>query len=355
MLTRRTTLAAAAFLPAALMGATNRERKPIRYLQIGTGHAHANKIEVYDKSPEWEVIGIVEEDPVLLEKAKENPIFGKHRFLSLEEGMNSSDLKVVGVETEVRDLLRYARMAVEAGCHVHLDKPAGDSLDEYRAIMKSADEQKLVVQMGYMYRFNPAVQLLHRMIEAGWLGEVFETHAVMSKMMPASDRLQVAEFSGGTMFELGCHIIDLTIGVLGRPDRVVAHPRQVLGTDSLMDNMLAVFEYPKATATVRSSAVEVEGGARRHFSVCGTEGSFHIQPLDRPSVTLSLSKARSFEDGGRVFPKGTSEIKFEPPYSRYEGDADDLASIVRGEKENPYPSSHDLAVQEAMLAAAAML
>ena len=156
------------------------------------------------------------------------------------------------------------------------------------------------------------------------------------------------------MFELGCHIIDLTIGVLGRPDRVVAHPRRVVDGDALMDNMLAVFEYSKATATVRSSAVEVEGGSRRHFSVCGTEGSFHIQPLDRPSVTLSLSKDRTFGEGGKVYPKGTSEIQFEPPYARYEGDAVDLAAIVRGEKENPYPSSHDLAVQEAVLAASGM-
>ncbi len=354
MMTRRETLAAAAFLPSALIGAPGSSRKPLRYLQIGTGHAHANKIEVYEESEEWEVVGIVEEDPTLLEKAKKNPVFGKHRFLSLEEGLSTPDLKVVGVETEVRDLLRYARIAVEAGCHVHLDKPAGHSLEDYRGMMKSADEKKLVVQMGYMYRFNPAVLLLHRMLEAGWLGEVFETHAVMSKLMAPADRLRIAEFAGGTMFELGCHIIDLTIGVLGRPDRVVAHPRRVVDGDALMDNMLAVFEYSKATATVRSSAVEVEGGSRRHFSVCGTEGSFHIQPLDRPSVTLSLSKDRTFGEGGKVYPKGTSEIQFEPPYARYEGDAVDLAAIVRGEKENPYPSSHDLAVQEAVLAASGM-
>ncbi len=354
MMTRRKTLAAAAFLPAALMGAAGGDRKPLRYLQIGTGHAHANKISVYQKSGDWEVVGIVEEDPALLEKAKQNPVFNQHRFLTLEEGLNTPELKVIGVETEVRELLRYARIAVEAGCHVHLDKPAGNSLEDYRGIMKAADEKNLVVQMGYMYRFNPAVLLLHRMLAAGWLGEVFETHAVMSKVMPPADRLQVAEFPGGTMFELGCHIIDLTLGVLGRPDRITAHPRRVVESDALMDNMLAVFEYPKATATVRSTAIEVEGGSRRHFSVCGTEGSYHIQPLDRPSVTISLSKERTFGEGGRVYPKGTSEIKFDPPYARYEGDAADLAAVVRGEKENSYPSSHDLAVQEAVLAASGM-
>lgn len=358
MTTRRRFLTAAATLPVAASGIARAAApaKPIRYLQIGTGHAHANKVEAYAESRDWEVVGIVEEDPALLEAARKSPLYGKFPFLSLEEGLKTPELKVVGVESEVRDLLRYARLAVDRGYHVHLDKPAGASMAEYRELMKVADEKGLVVQMGFMYRFNPAVQLLHRMLQAGWLGEVFETHAVMSKVIPPRDRQTLDEFPGGTMFELGCHIIDLTVSVLGKPDKVVPFPRRSLETpdDTLMDNMLAVFEYPKATATVRTTGLEVEGFSRRHFTVCGTEGTFHIQPLDRPVVTLSLSQERRFGEGERVFPKGTSTVEFATPYERYVGDAADLAAIVRGEKKNPYPSDHDLAVQEAVLAAAAM-
>ena len=71
-------------------------------------------------------------------------------------------------------------------------------------------------------------------------------------------------------------------------------------------------------------------------------------------MTISLSQERRFGEGERVFPKGTSRVTFERPYERYVGDAADLAAIVRGEKKNPYPSSHDLAVQETVLAAALM-
>jgi len=356
MLTRRNLLAAAAGSFPALTGLTAEGKKPLRYLQIGVGHAHASKISVYAGSRDWEVVGIVEEDPELLQKAKSNPVYQPFPFFTLEEALNLPDLDVIGVETRVRDLLRYARVAVDKGCHVHLDKPAGADLAEYRTLMHSADRNGLVVQMGYMFRFNPAVQLMHRMLRAGWLGEVFETHAVMSKQMPAADRKAVGEFTGGTMFELGCHIIDLTVGVLGRPEKVHSHPRRVLATadDSLTDNMLAVFEYPGATATVRSTALEVEGFSRRQFTVCGTDGTVHVQPLDRPSVTISLSKERRFEGEDHVYPRGTSEIRFETPYPRYVGDAADLAATVRGEKENSYPSSQDLAVQETVLAAAAM-
>src|SRR6056297_3675721 len=202
---RRTFLSAAAALPAA--GFASSPKPSLKYLQIGIGHPHANKIQVYEESDDWEVVGIVEEDPELLAKAKEHPTYRDFPFLTLEEGLNVEGLSTIGIETEVRDLLKYASIAVNEGFHVHLDKPAGASFPEYREIMKRADESQLVVQMGYMYRFNPAILLLHRMLEEGWLGEIFETHAVMSKVMPPASRQVVDEFSGGTMFELGCHLI----------------------------------------------------------------------------------------------------------------------------------------------------
>jgi hypothetical protein len=94
--------------------------------------------------------------------------------------------------------------------------------------------------------------------------------------------------------------------------------------DGLLDNMLAVLTCPRATATVKSSALEVEGFARRHLVVCGTEGTVHIQPLDSPSARVSLSRAR----GG--YRKGTQEVTF-PRYTRYVGDA------VSGTRRAPGP------------------
>src|SRR5690606_12546925 len=147
--------------------------------------------------------------------------------------------------------------------HVHLDKPAGASLEDYRSLLERADRAGRVVQMGYMYRFNPAVQMLRRVLQAGWLGEVFEVHAGMSKVIPPRERQVLDEFAGGTMFALGFHLMDLVVGVLGRPEKVVPFPRRTLDIpeDQLVDNMLAVLEYPKATATVRTTGLEVEGGA----------------------------------------------------------------------------------------------
>ena len=108
--------------------------------------------------------------------------------------------------------------------------------------------------------------------------------------------------------------------------------------------MLAVCTYPRAVATIKSSALEVEGFDRRHFVVCGTEGTFHIQPLDRPAVRLALTQPR----GNYSTEYQTIEL---PPYVRYVADARDFAQIIRGEKAADWTTAHDLAVQDTLLQA----
>jgi predicted dehydrogenase len=349
-ISRRQVLAAsAAFGTATVVRgsvAAAEERKPrIKVGQIGVGHAHATKLSVYRESPDYEVVGIVEPDKELRERAKEQPAFRDVPFISEEQLLNTPGLSAVLVETRVSDLLSTAQRCLDAGKHIHLDKPAGDSMPQYRKLLDAAAKNNLLVQMGYMYRYSPAVILMRQFLKDGWLGDVFEVHTAMSKVVGDAERKNLAQFPGGIMFELGCHVIDLVVGVLGKPDKVHAFPRHSgKQNDGLADNVLAVLEYPKATATVKSSAEEVDGGSRRHFVTCGTSGTFHIQPLDNPAARVALDQARG------EYKRGTHDVNF-PKFTRYVADAADMARIIRGEKETDFPYSHDLAVQQTVLLA----
>lgn len=318
----------------------------IKIGQIGVGHAHAaGKMAVYRKSADYEVVGVVEPDPELRAGAQASAVYQDLKWLTEEELLNVPGLRAVAVETRVRHLLDAAQNCVAAGKHIHLDKPAGSSLAEFKRILDTAASKHLVVQMGYMYRYSPAVLLLREFLEKGWLGEPFEVHAVMSKVVDPGSRRRLAEYPGGMMFELGCHILDLAVGVLGRPDGVTPFVQHAAGTDdSLADNMLAVLSYPRALASIKSTAMEVEGFARRHFVVCGSEGTFHIQPLDAPSVRVAVAEPRG------AYRSGYQEVVF-GAYERYVGDAADMASIIRGQKEPDFSYDHDYAVQEALLRA----
>jgi hypothetical protein len=99
---------------------------------------------------------------------------------------------------------------------------------------------------------------------------------------------------------------------------------------------------------VRSAAVDVEGFARRQLTVSGTEGTFHIQPLDDPAVRLSLSKPRG------EYKTGLQTVML-PKYNRYVDDAADMARVIRGEKPFGFSYEHDLLVQSTLLEASGLL
>ena len=330
---------------SALTRAADSPRPRIKIGQIGTTHAHASKLGVYRKSADYEVVGVVEPDPQRRAAAEKLPYFQGVKWISRDELLNTPGLQAVLVETDVCDLLNNAEVCVAAGKHIHFDKPAGESLPQFKRILDDAKRQKLIVQMGYMYRYNPGIVLLRDLLKKGWLGEVFEIEAVMSKVLDPQDRREIGQYPGGIMFELGCHIMDLTIGVLGKPDRLTGYNRHSSPLDdALLDNSLAVLEYPRAIATVKTAAVEIEGNARRHFTVCGTEGTLQIQPLDNPSARLALSKPRG------DYKAGYQDVAL-PKYTRYVDDAADMAQVIRGEKEFGFSYEHDLNVQTAVLQA----
>ncbi len=148
------------------------------------------------------------------------------------------------------------------------------------------------------------------------------------------------------MFELGCHLIDAMVKVLGRPDKVAGFSRHTRPEqDDLADNQLGVFEYAKCTATIRSALVEVDGQKRRQFVVCGDRGTVDIRPLEPPK--LLFAPDRPVEQ----YKKGYQQVTLPKMPGRYDDQLIELAQIIRGEKESQYPPEHDLAVQEAVLKA----
>ena len=341
-------LAASLHLSGSGFAVAEGSRKKVKVGQIGTAHAHASgKMATFRKLvDDYEVVGIVEPDPRRRKAVENDRAYRGLKWMTEEQLLNIPGLVAVAVETAVKHLLPVAARCVDAGMHLHLDKPAGESLGEFQKVLDAAAGKNLTVQMGYMYRNNPAFQLCFKAVREGWLGQVFELHGVMSKAVGQQTRKHLAEYPGGSMFELGCHLIDALVKVLGKPDKTTPYVRRTRpDQDDLADNQLAVFEYPKATATIRSTLVEVQGQRRRQFVVCGDEGTVDIRPLEPPKLLLALSRPR----GG--YKAGYQEVRLPSMPGRYDDQLATLAAIIRGEKESDYPPSHDLAVQQAVLEA----
>lgn len=288
----------------------------------------------------WDVVGIVEPAGVV-----KSEIYEGLPRLTEAELLAMPDVKVVAVETAIEDSCATAMRCIEAGKHIHLDKPGSLDHASFKAMRLEAEKRGLTVQMGYMLRYNPAFELLFKAVREGWLGEITEIDAAMGKMADPKTRAQLAALPGGGFFELACHVTDAVLTVMGKPKSVHAFSTPV-GSDGMKDNQMAVLEYAKATAVIRCNHADPFGGPRRRFNVSGTEGTFEILPLESGKVNLSLSKAC----GG--YKKGTQAITLEVPKDRYVGEFLDLAKIVRGEKQLVWDAAHDIAVHETVLRAA---
>src|SRR5258707_3681741 len=121
-------------------------RPRIKIGQIGVGHAHASKLSVFRQSADYEVVGIVETDEELRRKAESQAPYRGLPWMTQEQLLNVPGVQAILVETRVRDLLDTAEACVGAGKHIHLDKPAGESLPQYRRILDAATKRNLLVQ-----------------------------------------------------------------------------------------------------------------------------------------------------------------------------------------------------------------
>ncbi|MCB1122538.1 MAG: Gfo/Idh/MocA family oxidoreductase, partial [Verrucomicrobiae bacterium] len=325
-------------------------KQKIRIGQIGTSHAHASgKIQtIRGQFDIYELVGVVEPDKSRRESLEQNKAYSGVTWITEKQLLQAPGLQAVAIETEVAQLIPTANRALEAGLHIHLDKPAGDNLPDFQKLLRIAEKKKRVVQMGYMLRYNPAFQFMYRAVREGWFGNIMEVDCMMGKLANENTRQDIGAFSGGGMFELGGHVIDSIVYMLGKPLAVSAFTRRTQA-DGIADNQLAVLEYPQATATVRINHRDPFGSPRRRFQIAGDKGGMEIQQLESGNFTLFLDEARG------DYSKGTHSVSLDRDGGRYDGEFRDLAMVLRGEKPFAWSYQHDLDTHETLLRASEML
>ena len=319
----------------------------IKIGQIGIGHNHGEaKMMAVRKFPElFEVVGFAEENEEWIKKRGNFKGYEDLKRYSADELIEKCDALLI--ETDVWDLTKTAQKCIDAGKHIHMDKPASGTLDEYKYLLDTAKAKNLVVQLAYMYRYNPAVQKCIELIKEGKLGEIYSINAEMSTYHPKEYKKWLTNFGGGIMYILGSHLVDLIVYILGKPDKITSFLKHTnLDDVNFPDNNLAVLEYEKALARVFVSSVEVNGFGRRQFMVSGSKGTVNICPIERP-LTMTYSDTiiadASYEDRKIYIPFEDNTAS-----GRYDEMMKDFYAYIKGTKENPFTYEHDYAVHEVL-------
>jgi predicted dehydrogenase len=336
MLNRRTFLAAA----ASLVPAVAAEAEPIGIGFLGASYSHfKGKLDVVRESKHWRLVGVCEPDPGIRTGLESAGI----SLLSREALLSHPQIKVIAVESALRDHAADGKAVLGAGKHVHLEKPPASRFEDFEELIKAARSRNRLMQVGYMWRYHPGINKVLEAARNGWLGSIYLVRASISNQLELSRREQWGEFKGGPMFELGGHVIDPMARLMGRPRNVVVKLQHELpSNDPLNDNTLAMLEWDKAIGTVHSATLQPDSNRYRAFEVYGTNGCAIVNPIEPPVLTVDLAKpAGPYQKGQQTVPLGT--------YRRFVDDFVDLAGAVRGEHALKTSLEQDLLVEETLL------
>ena len=335
-------------------------KKKLRMIQVGVSHEHAlgKFMTLKGMKDTFEVIGVVDDREFALTPrfvgANEFESYKGERFITLDQALNEEKPDGVLIEVPNLDLVPIATKFAERGIPMHVDKPCGEDLQAYKNLLDLCEKQNLPFQMGYMYRGNPAIRFAINAIKSGMLGNVFEIQADMNHCYGGDEYNQhyLTSFKGGIMFNLGCHLIDYIVAMLGRPEHVQSFLKSACPGDKSLNNCVTVLEYPYANAVV--TVCSRDWGMSRRLRIGGTKGSLEFSPVERfdgKEIEVHFALKEDFGD----YKAGIQTLKFGPVVDRYESQLEDFAAMIRGEKQDEYTRAHDYTVHEVILAASGII
>lgn len=128
---------------------------PIRILIVGCGNMGAAHAKAYHQMPEFEICGLVARGD---SKVKLNDHLGADYplFNDFDIGLTDTKPDAVCISTYPDTHEEFALKALEAGCHIFIEKPMADSISGCEKIIKKAQETEKKVVIGYILRHHPS-------------------------------------------------------------------------------------------------------------------------------------------------------------------------------------------------------
>ena len=335
--------------------------KKLRVVQIGGEHDHAPAAlgSLRRQSDLFDLAGyVIPEDDAHVQFDGVRRSFEGVPQLTLEEALSDPTLEGAVIETSEKNLTKYARIAVDRGLAVQMDKPGGDEGPAYQELMAEVKRRGTVFTLGYMYRFNPAVEKLMQMKANGELGEIISVEAQMNCLHKPEKRDWLKQYKGGMMFFLGCHLVDLILQLQGEPQEIVPL-NACSGLDGAAgeDFGLALMRYPRGWSMAKTTAVELGGFMRRQLIVCGTKATVELEPIEyyvhngTPKDQCVDMVVTTAEDCAKDGWHARGEKVTFGPYNRYDAMMRAFGEAALGLRKSPVDIDYEARLHKAVLAA----
>ncbi len=171
-----------------------------------------------------ELIGACDNVKERAQKAADE--FGvKRAFNSYSSMLKAEEFDIVDVCTQNRLHKPITVAALKAGAHVIVEKPMAMNVRECKEMIAAAKAGKRKLMVAQHMRFEAANERFKEVAASGALGQVYHanTHWIRRRGIPAWGRFHIKKEScGGPLIDLGVHVMDLAVWLMGSPKPVAA-------------------------------------------------------------------------------------------------------------------------------------
>lgn len=194
---------------------------------IGTGGiANGAHIPALEKQPDVKIVALCDiNEEALKNTAEKCGIDKDHQFADYNKLLEMNDLDAVHICTPNDTHMDPTIQALKAGKHVICEKPIGRNPEEGQKMVDAAAKSGKKFMVAQCWRWNPDVQALKRFIDAGELGDVFMARvwAMRRRGIPGwGVFINKEKQGGGPLIDIGVHILDFTMYLLGNPKPIAA-------------------------------------------------------------------------------------------------------------------------------------
>lgn len=192
---------------------------------IGTGGiANAAHLPALEKQEDVKILAVCDIKDDVLKKAAERYSV-PHQFEDYNKLLEMPEIDAVHICTPNDTHMDPTIRALEAGKHVICEKPIGRNPEEGKKMVDAAAKSGKKFMVAQCWRWNQDVQALKRFIDAGELGEVFMARvwAMRRRGIPGwGVFINKEKQGGGPLIDIGVHILDFTMYLLGNPKPIAA-------------------------------------------------------------------------------------------------------------------------------------
>lgn len=210
-------------------------------------------------------------------------------YRSVEDMLQQSDIEVVVVNTPVQTHFEYAKMALEAGKNVIVEKPFTVNAKEAEELVQLAEDKGLFLSVYQNRRFDRDFLQVQKILNDKKIGEIKEAEIRFDRFRTEPSGKQHKENpkqeGAGSLHDLGAHLVDQAVQLFGFPEKLFADVFSMKGSNFANDYFEIILFY-KNDLRVRLKSSVFSKEAHYAYTIHGNKGSFLQERSDNQENEL---------------------------------------------------------------------